>query len=95
MDRVTAIREKLLQALQPESLEITDDSHLHAGHAGAAGGAGHYSVHIVSSRFQGRTTLERHRLVYQALSDMMPGEIHALSIRAQLPEQKKPEERQT
>ena len=87
MDRVAAIRSKLQQALAPERLEITDDSHLHAGHAGAAGGGGHFSVTIVSSRFQGCSTLERHRLVYQALGDMMPGEIHALSIRARAPEE--------
>ena len=95
MDRVAAIRSKLQQALAPERLEITDDSHLHAGHAGAAGGGGHFSVTIVSSRFQGCSTLERHRLVYQALGDMMPGKIHALSIRARAPEEEKSEENQT
>ena len=87
MDRVAAIRSKLQQALAPERLEITDDSHLHAGHAGAASGGGHFSVNIVSSRFKGCSTLARHRLVYQAVSDMMPGEIHALSIRARAPEE--------
>ena len=87
MDRVAAIRSKLQQALAPERLEITDDSHLHAGHAGAASGGGHFSVNVVSSRFQGCSTLARHRLVYQAVSDMMPGEIHALSIRARAPEE--------
>ena len=90
MDRVAAIRSKLQQALTPERLEITDDSHLHAGHAGAASGAGHFSVHVTSSRFQGCSTLERHRLVYQAVNDMMPGEIHALSIRARTPEEEPP-----
>lgn len=87
MDREATIRSKLQQALAPERLDITDDSHLHAGHAGARGGAGHFSVYIISSRFRGHSTLERHRLVYQALSDMMPGEIHALSIRARAPEE--------
>ena len=87
MDRVRTITEKLERALAPERLEITDDSHLHAGHAGAAGGAGHFTVRIVSARFRGCATLERHRLVYQAVSDMMPGEIHALSIRARAPEE--------
>lgn len=85
MDRVAAIRTTLQHALAPTRLEIVDDSHLHVGHAGAAGGAGHFSVHIVSARFQGRATLERHRLVYQALGEMMPAEIHALSIRARAP----------
>ena len=87
MDRVEAIRSKLQQALAPECLEITDDSHLHAGHAGAASGGGHFSVSIVSSRFKGCSTLARHRLVYEAVSDMMPGEIHALSIRARTPDE--------
>ena len=87
MDRVKTITEKLELALAPEHLEITDDSHLHAGHAGAAGGGGHFSAKIVSSRFRGCATLARHRLVYQAVGDMMPGEIHALSIRARTPEE--------
>ena len=87
MNRLETIRLKLQQALAPEGLEITDDSHLHAGHAGAAGGAGHFTVRIASSRFQDRSTLERHRMVYQAVSDMMPQEIHALSITARTPEE--------
>ncbi len=85
--RAAAIRAKLEQALAPERLEITDESHLHVGHAGAAGGGGHFSVSITSARFQGCSTLQRHRMVYQALSDMMPGDIHALSIRARTPEE--------
>lgn len=95
MNRIETIRSKLQQALAPERLEIIDDSHLHAGHAGAAGGAGHFTVRIVSSRFQCHSTLERHRLVYQAVSDMMPEEIHALSIKARAPEEEKSESNQT
>lgn len=87
MDRMACIRSKLQQALAPERLDITDDSHLHAGHAGAAAGGGHFSVHVVSARFRGCATLARHRLVYQALDDMMPAEIHALSIKARTPEE--------
>ena len=87
MDRVAHIRARLQQALAPERLEITDDSHLHVGHAGAAGGAGHYTVHIISSRFRDCSTLARHQLVYQALIDMMPQDIHALSITARAPEE--------
>ncbi len=87
MDRVKTIRDKLEQALAPERMEITDDSHKHVGHAGAAGGAGHFTVNIISSRFQGRSMIERHRLVYLAVNDMMPGEIHALSIQAKTPEE--------
>lgn len=82
MDRVQAIRERLDNALSPERLDITDDSHLHIGHAGAAGGAGHFSVNIVSEKFRDHSLIERHRMVYQAVSDMMPNEIHALSIQA-------------
>ena len=87
MNRLETIRSKLQQSLAPERLEITDDSHLHVGHAGAAAGGGHFSVRIISSQFQGRSTLQRHRLVYQAVDDMMPAEIHALSIQARTPEE--------
>lgn len=81
------IRMRLEQTLSPARLEITDDSHLHQGHAGAASGAGHFSVMIVSGKFTGQNLVQRHRLVYQAVSDMMPGEIHALSIQALTPEE--------
>ena len=87
MNRVEKIKMRLEQALSPEKLEIADDSHLHKGHAGAASGAGHFSVVIVSAEFSGRTLVQRHRLVYQAVNDMMPGEIHALSIQAIAPEE--------
>jgi BolA protein len=76
-----------LAALAPESLEVFDDSHEHAGHAGARGGGGHYQLVIVSKQFQGKPAVARHRLVYQALSDLMPGRIHALAIRAYTPEE--------
>lgn len=82
MDRVQAIRERLNRALSPERIDITDDSHRHIGHAGAAAGGGHFSVRIVSEKFRDRPPIERHRLVYQAVGDMMPHEIHALSIEA-------------
>jgi len=84
-DRIEQIREKLTAALSPVSLEIEDDSHLHAGHAGARGGGGHYVVHIVSTAFEGKAPLARHRQVYDALDDMMQKEIHALSIKASTP----------
>lgn len=87
MDRVAAIRERLQNALSPQRLDIADDSHLHAGHAGAASGGGHFSVVIVAPGFDGRSGIERHRMVYQALSDLMPREIHALSIKALTPEE--------
>ena len=85
--RIEMIRERLTHALEPEQLEITDDSHQHKGHAGAAGGAGHYSVKIVAERFRGKNTIQRHRMVYLAVSDMMPAEIHALSIKALSPDE--------
>lgn len=87
MDRVSLIRERLTSALEPEQLEIVDDSHRHAGHAGAAGGGGHFSVAIVSHKFAEHNSLMRHRLVYQAVADLMPSQIHALSINAMTPEE--------
>ena len=81
------IRARLEQALAPALLDITDDSHLHRGHAGAASGGGHFSVVIVSDKFTGLSLVQRHRLVYQAVGDMMPGEIHALSIQSLAPEE--------
>ena len=77
--------ERLRAALAPVELEIIDDSHLHAGHGGAADGRGHFSVHIVSERFAGLPVVRRHRLVYDAVGDMMATDIHALSIRALAP----------
>ena len=85
--RVTRIRELLNAALAPQSLEVNDDSHKHAGHAGARGGQGHFSVDIVSAAFAGRLPLARHRLVYAALGEMMQSDIHALSIRARTPDE--------
>jgi BolA protein len=81
------IRARLEQTFSPARLDITDESHLHRGHAGAASGAGHFSVVITSAAFSGQTMVQRHRLVYRAVSDMMPGEIHALSIQALAPEE--------
>jgi len=83
--RVERIRAALQEALAPSLLEVGDDSHLHAGHAGAASGGGHYSVKIVSERFQGERLVMRHRLVYDAVRAMMHSEIHALAITAIAP----------
>ena len=83
--RAGRLDERLRAALQPLELEIVDDSHLHAGHAGAADGRGHFSVHVVSERFAGMPVVRRHRLVYDAVGDMMVTDIHALSIRALAP----------
>jgi BolA protein len=66
-------------------LAVTDVSHLHAGHAGAADGRGHFDVTVVSRRFAGLGTLRRHRLVYEVVGDMMSTDVHALSIQALAP----------
>ncbi len=78
-DRVALIEERLRTALAPVSLDIIDDSAAHAGHAGARDG-GHFTVHIVSAAFAGKTLIQRHRLIYAALADLMHRDIHALSI---------------
>ena len=78
------IEAELAAALQPVLLEVHDDSHLHAGHAGAREGR-HFSVHVVSARFNGLSRLARHRLVYDSLVSLMPRGIHALAIDARAP----------
>ena len=80
------IRERLA-ALQPDSIDIGDDSALHAGHAGAAGGGGHYTLRIVSARFAGQSRVARHRLVYDTLGSLMQHQIHALALHALAPEE--------
>ncbi len=82
--RVAEIRERLTQAFAPLHLNIIDESHKHAGHA-QAGGAGHFVVEIVSDAFANKNLIQRHRLVYDALGDIMNTEIHALSIKASTP----------
>lgn len=86
MNRVERIRARLEDAFHPQLLEIRDDSHRHAGHAGARDGRGHFSVRIVSNAFSGLAPLARHRAVYAALGDLMETDIHALAIQAELPE---------
>ncbi len=79
------IKSKLTEALAPTTLEIIDHSHQHAGHAGARDGGGHYHVTIVAEAFTGKTQVQRHQLVYQALGELMKQQIHALSINALSP----------
>ena len=79
------IESALQAALRPEALEVIDDSHLHVGHAGAREGR-HYTVVVTSSRFEGLTRVARHRLVYDALHDLVPRGIHALAIDARTPQ---------
>ena len=85
--RIAMIRERLTTALSPTLLDIIDESHKHAGHAGARQGGGHFIVKIVSAAFLGQGLLQRHRLVYEALGDAMHTEIHALSIQAYAPQE--------
>jgi BolA protein len=83
--RVERIREQLLDALEPELLEIEDESHLHAGHAGARDGRGHFRVTVVSEAFTGLSRIARHRVVYAAVGALMETDIHALTIQAFAP----------
>ena len=85
-DRIALIEQRLRTALSPELLEIRDDSAAHAGHAGARNG-GHFTVRIVAAAFTGKTLLQRHRLVNAALADLMHRDIHALSIKANAPDE--------
>ncbi len=77
----------LVGVLKPSLIEIIDDSHLHAGHAGARDGGGHYRMNIVSAEFVGKSTVARHRMVYSALAEMMKRDIHAINISAQTPDE--------
>jgi len=86
MSTADLIRERLA-ALEPESLTLEDESAQHKGHAGAASGGGHFRLTLVSPKFSKLSTLARHRLVYEAMGELMQREIHALSITALSPEE--------
>ena len=86
MNVIDLIRDRLA-ALDPESLEVEDESAQHAGHAGARDGGGHYRLTLVSPHFSGKPLQSRHRMVYQALGSLMQREVHALSITAYAPEE--------
>jgi len=81
------VKAALIQTFSPTHLEITDESHLHAGHEGAKSGGGHYVVHIVDKVFIGKNKVQRHRMVNEATQDLFPTVIHALSIKAQTPDE--------
>jgi BolA family transcriptional regulator, general stress-responsive regulator len=87
IERVERIRACLLEQLSPSTLEIEDESHKHAGHAGARDGRGHFRVRIVAPAFTGESLLARHRRVYAALGDLMQTDIHALALDARAPEE--------
>ena len=84
-ETVEQLRQRL-SVLLAQSITIEDESHRHAGHAGAKDG-GHYKLDIVSTAFTGKNTVARHRLIYDAAGDLMRGRIHALSIRASTPDE--------
>ncbi len=88
-ERMDRIRARLAATFEPSECQLVDESHLHAGHAGAASGAGHFRLRLVSPRFEGVNRLGRHRLVYDCLQDMMQTEIHALNITAIAPSELK------
>jgi BolA protein len=84
-ERVEQIRVRLETEFDPSHLQVKDQSHLHAGHAGARDGMGHFEVTIVADAFEGKSRIQRHRLVYAALGTLMQTDIHALKINAFAP----------
>lgn len=87
-DLAALIRTRLEQRFAPLELDVQDDSAAHASHAGARDGRGHFTVRIVAPAFAGHGRLERHRMIYAALGEMMQQDIHALSIQAQSPDER-------
>lgn len=86
--RVRIIREQLLAAFKPSELLVKDQSQLHKGHEGARDGRGHFDVTIVSTAFEGQNRLQRHRMVYDALTPLLESDIHALRIKAFTPSER-------
>jgi BolA family transcriptional regulator, general stress-responsive regulator len=90
MSTKDAIINKLREAFVPESLEVADESHLHEGHAGhRPGGETHFRVYIVSGSFEGKSRIERHRMINATLASELAGSVHALAIHAQAPGEKR------
>jgi BolA family transcriptional regulator, general stress-responsive regulator len=85
MSKTEASIRARLAVLQPEKVELADDSASHRGHVGAQGGGGHFRLSIVSPLFHGKNTVARHRMVYAALAPLMQQEIHALALQAKAP----------
>lgn len=83
--RQAELQKRLQETLQPNDLLIKDQSHLHAGHAGATDGRSHYAIRLTAAAFEGMSRIQRHRLVYDAVGDLMETDIHALSISALTP----------
>jgi len=86
-NRTDIIKDTLSKAIQPEFIQVLDDSQAHAGHEGAKSGGGHFYLTIVSNKFENKSRIQRHQLIYGALGDMMKNDIHALSIKAFTPEE--------
>lgn len=86
-ERAQAIRERLEQAIAPQSVEVIDESHKHVGHAGARDGRGHFVVNVVADAFADKSLIQRHRMVYDAMGTLMETDIHALSINARTPQE--------
>lgn len=84
---VTERIEQRLAVLDPDSVELIDDSAKHSGHEGAKGGGGHFSLIIVSAQFEGKSSQARHRMIHAALGDMLQREIHAIAIKAYTPDE--------
>jgi stress-induced morphogen len=86
-ERLAEITARLEATFSPESLQVDDESHLHAGHEGAKDGRGHFRVLVISDKFQDQSPIKRHRMIYQAMGDMMQSDIHALTIEAFTPDE--------
>ena len=86
-DRKKEITRQLAEAFDPETLGVEDESYLHEGHAGAKDGRGHFRVLIIAEIFEGKTAIERHRMIYRVLDDMMRLDIHAIAIDAWTPDE--------
>lgn len=87
-DRSAMIRQELEQVFEPTELLIKDQSQLHAGHEGAKDGRGHFDLTIVSAAFEGQNRIQRHRMVYDALNQLLATDIHALRIKAYAPSER-------
>jgi len=85
--RLAEIRQRLEIALAPETMQLEDEGHKHVGHEGAKDGRGHFHLLVVSDHFFGKSLIQRHRLIYQAMGDLMQSDIHALSIDAYTPDE--------
>lgn len=85
--RLEAIRQRIDVAIRPEELVVDDEGHLHVGHEGAKDGRGHFRVFVVADGFRGQSMIRRHRMIYDALGDLMTTDIHALAIDAYSPDE--------